>query len=65
MAKCLQEEEKLPVCVQGYPVLYNMAEPSFLNKSEKQNALRRNPWWVATRVMEGRKIGIHFTQIKL
>ena len=43
MAKCLQEEEKLAVCVQGYPVLYNMAEPSFLNKSEKQNALRRNP----------------------
>ena len=38
MAKCLQEEEKLLVCVQGYPVLYNKAEPSFHNKSEKQNA---------------------------
>ena len=43
MAKCLQEEEKLAVCVQGYPVLYNMAEPSFLNKSEKQNACGEIP----------------------
>ena len=38
MVKCLQEEEKLFVCVQGYPVLYNKAERSFHNKSEKQNA---------------------------
>ena len=35
--KCLQEEEKLAVCVQEYPVLYNKADPSFHNKNEKQN----------------------------
>ena len=37
MAKCLQEEEKLAVCVQGYCALYNKAEPYFHNKNEKQN----------------------------
>ena len=38
MAKSLQEQEKLTVCVQGYPALYNKAKPSFHNKNEKQNA---------------------------
>ena len=37
MAKCLQEEEKLAVCVQGYRALYNKAEPYFHKKNEKQN----------------------------
>ena len=38
MAKSLQEQERLAVCVQGYPALYNKAKPSFHNKNEKQNA---------------------------
>ena len=42
MAKCRQEEEKLAVFVQGYPALYNKAEPSFHNKNEKQNALGKS-----------------------
>ena len=38
MAKCLYEDEKLAVCFQGYPALYNDTEPSFHNKNDKQNA---------------------------
>ena len=38
MVKYVQEEEKLALCVQEYPALYNKAEPSFHNKNEKQNA---------------------------
>ena len=34
----LQREEKLAICVQKYPALYNKAEPSFHNKNEKANA---------------------------
>ena len=38
MVKCQLEEEKLAVCVHGYPALYNKAESSFHKKNEKQNA---------------------------
>ena len=39
MAKIsLQREEKLAICVQKYPALYNKAETSFHNKNEKANA---------------------------
>ena len=38
MAKCLDEDEKLAVCFQGYPALYNDTESSFHNKNDKQNA---------------------------
>ena len=39
MAKIsLQQEEKLAICVQKYPALYNKAEPSFHNKNKKANA---------------------------
>lgn len=36
MVKCLLEEEKLAVCVHGYPALYNKAESSFHKKNEKK-----------------------------
>ena len=36
MAKCLQEEEKLAVCVQGYRALYNKAEPYFHKKMKNK-----------------------------
>ena len=39
MAKIsLQREEKLAICIQKYPALYNKAEPSFHNKNKKANA---------------------------
>ena len=38
MTKCLQEEEKLTVCVLGYPAQCNKVEPSFHNKKEKQSS---------------------------
>lgn len=38
MTKCLQEEEKLTVCVLGYPAQCNKVEPSFHNKKKKQNS---------------------------
>ena len=60
MAISLQEQEKLAVCVQGYPALYNKAEPSFHNKNEEQNA-----WGIIAELQLGswKEVKLAFTSL--
>ena len=58
----LQREEKLAICVQKYPALYNKVERSFHNKKEKANAWSKIA--IELGMESGKEAKIMFTSLR-